>query len=184
MFQALIVTCVIWLIIVLMAKKRKSGRFIAGRINQTLALGALANNDVIKQDFDEASDVDLFTLSMDLTWTQRDCTVGEGPIYVGVAASDYTDAEIEEALEAQDSWDIGDLVVQEHARRKVRIIGAFPILAANEVLNDGKPIRTKLRMRLPPGKTLCMFGFNKSGHDPTTTGGQITVEGRLYAKLV
>lgn len=105
-------------------------------------------------------------------------TAGEGPIVVGVAHSDYTDAEIEEVLENVGSWDEGDMIDQEKARRLVRRIGQInsPATAEDGLLNDGKPLKIKLNWLLTTGQTLSFFAFNKGGSS-LTTGSYLVVEG-------
>lgn len=165
-----------------MARKRgNQKRLLKGAVDKELTLAALAANDVIAGLFTDTVTEQAFALSTELTWSKRDGTVGEGPIIVGLAHSDYTAAEIEEYLENTGSWEIGDMVQQEIARRKIRIVGTFPQEAVDEVLNDGKPIKTTLKFVLSSGQTVQVFAFNKSG-GALTTGTIINCEGHCWLR--
>jgi len=87
----------------------------------------------------------------------------QGPIVVGVAHSDYSDSEVEAWFENTGSWEQGDKIQQEVARRKIRLVGVFdtPESASHVlVLNDGKPIRTKCGWMLTTGQTLKVWAYN------------------------
>jgi len=92
----------------------------------------------------------------------------------GVAHSDYSAAEIEEALEAIESIDLGDKVAQEQANRWVRSIGTFAsaINTAGSAaqFNDGKPVKTKLNWKMSIGDTLVGWVRNGSGVKWLTEG--------------
>ncbi len=122
---------------------------------------------------------DFRTISMDCVWSQRDLTSGEGPVLVGWAAPELTVAEIAEAISAAPTSQY-DYPAIEHSRRPVRKAGSFPVVLAGEVLNDGKAIRTKMRMDIPAGKGMPQaFTFNDSGN-VLTTGGVTQVEAKYY----
>ncbi len=100
----------------------------------------------------------------------------DGPIEVGVAHSDYTAAEIEEALEAGGAWDEGDLVAQEQAKRMVRRIG---VLTEQETaLNEGQPIKVRLNWLVATGDTLQFWLWNRGIQ--LTTGMEIAFTGVLH----
>ncbi len=90
----------------------------------------------------------------------------QGPIVFGVAHSDYTDAEIEEVIENTASWDEGNKVQQEVAKRLVRTIGTMvgtELAGVSDVkFNKGVPVKTKLNWILTTGDTLRLWGYNKS----------------------
>ncbi len=152
-------------------------------IDENSAVGTPASNAVTKDDFNSVVDSDIFAISMDALWGMRDHTANQGPIVVGVAHGDYTAAEIEECLEAVASWDSGDKVEQERRRRKVRQIGIFPGLDADEVLNHGVKIRTKLGFVLQVGETLSLWTWNRAGVT-LTTGTIITLQGLLHSRKI
>ncbi len=101
--------------------------------------------------------------SIEMTWNMRDHTPGEGPITVGYAHPDYTDTEVIEALTAS-VLSPGLMIEKERAARLVRVIGSFAGILAEESLNDGKPMKTKLNWLIPDGDVACnIFAFNASG---------------------
>lgn len=104
-----------------------------------------------------------------------------GPILMGWAHSDYTDAEIEEWVEAANSWDTGDKINQERSRRKVRQIGLLHGgvgVAPPTVLNDGMPVTTKLGWYLESGDTLKFWVYNSGTVAYATTSPLVTVNGK------
>ncbi len=159
----------------------KHGRTLFGRIDDGNALGTLATKVVIAAGFGDAVGARTFALSMKATWTMVGITPGEGPIAVGVAHSDYSAAEIEEWIENNGGWDEGDLIGQEQAKRKIRQVGVFNGVAADEVLNDGKPIRTGLKFYLQSGDNLQQWAYNLSS-STLTTGAQVEVLGTIVLK--
>ncbi len=103
--------------------------------------------------------------SAEAVWAMSDFTegAGDGPIQVGWAHSDYTDSEIEAWVELTGGWAVGDLVQREVNDRKIKIVGVFetPRDATDVVvLNDGRPIKTKLGWRLNTGQTIKMWAYN------------------------
>ncbi len=151
------------------------------KIVEALPLLTLANLDVLGENFPDTVDRPTFVISSDLLMSIGGLTPGEGPIVVGVAHVDYTDAEIEEWIENQGSWGTSDLVGQEIARRKIREVGQFSGETADEVLNDGKPVHTKLRFMLNAGSTLKYWAYNRSGA-VLTTGSSVFIEGTVWAR--
>jgi len=148
-----------------------------------LVLGTLADNTLLSGVVGENTDQDMFLMSIDGIWALGAHTAGEGPITVGLAHEDYTDAEIQQFLDNTGSWSPGDLIDQEIAKRKIRIVGVFPGADTDEVLNDGKPIRTKCMWRNATGQSLKNWAFNKSGA-PLTTGSVILLTGNAYLNQV
>ncbi len=155
-----------------MAKHPKKRRSMRGyrKLPQSdsVAAGALTGEDVASTAFGGTVTEKRLFSSFKSTWSSRGGTIGEGPVDVGLAHSDYTAAEIEACLEAEASWDEGDLVAQELAQRKVRTVGTFPMNFEDEVLNDGRPIRTKLNWLIASGDTLQMWIRNRGGATLTT----------------
>ncbi len=154
---------------------------LKGNVDETLALATLASNTLLGALFDETPDETVFALSLECTWSMAEHTPAEGPIVVGVAHGDYTDAEIEAVIENTGSWDRGDLVQQEVARRKVRIVGVFDGLLSEEKLNDGLPIKTVLKFEILTGKTLRLFAYNRDASS-LTTGSLILINGHVWLK--
>jgi len=176
---------------ILMAKRtpkrrRSMGGYLKGNIDESLSLGTLASLTLVSDTWDETVVEKTFVSSIVAIWSLSDFTpaIGDGPILVGVAHSDYTDAEIEAVLENTGSWDQGDLVQQETARRLVRIIGKFELEAVAgstfggaSVLNDGKPIKTKLNWTLVTGQTLRHWAYNLGSSPIATTVPLLKVSG-------
>ncbi len=130
-----------------------------------MSLGTLAGQTLVSALFDNVVNERTFVSSVVAKYDITNWTKGtdKGPILVGLAHSDYTDAEIEEWVEDADSWNEGNLVRQEIAKRKIRQVGVFETPDdANEtlVLNDGKAIRTKCGWILLQGQTLRLWVFN------------------------
>lgn len=166
-----------------MARKRNPVRRSFNSARQVLpvddqsVLGTLADGTVLRSGLTALTD-DFWFQAADLSWAIDGHTIAEGPIVVGIAHGDLSVTEIKEAIEAKPT-NRGDVVAREQARRPVRIIGQFSGDTANEKLNDGKPIRTPVKMYVAEGVELNMFSFNKSGA-PLTTGATINIQGYLY----
>ncbi len=84
---------------------------------------------------------------------------------VGLSHSDYSVAEVEGYLEDTGGWDQGNLIQsREIARRWVKQVGIFPTpadLLSAVVLNDGKPIKTRLNWQLRTGQTVDLWAYNQ-----------------------
>ncbi len=161
--------------------RRRGSPLLVLPIDDTTALLTTGPDAVVKGDFTGTVDSDTWLLSADFLPAIRNHTAGEGPLVVGVAHSDYTAAEIEEALEATTSWNQKNKIEQERRRRKVRRIGQFAGDSTEEVLNDGKPIRVKLGFKIEEGETLSQWIWNRSGGS-LTTGSVLIMSGNLFAR--
>ena len=160
------------------------GRYLKGSVNEELSLGTLAARTLIGTTFDETVNERTLVSSLVATWSLQDFTAaaGDGPIMVGVAHGDYSDAEIEAVLEATGSWDEGDKVAQEVGKRLVRRIGVFRVQASDAgtgtyTLNDGKPIKTKLNWILNQGVRLKIWAYNMGSSPLATTNPVVGAEG-------
>ena len=170
-----------------MAKKRgrKFGRYLKGKVHEQIDLGALAALDLISQLFTQTVNERTRVSSIVASWALSDWTalVDDGPIMVGIAHGDYSDAEIEAFIENAQSWNEGDLVGQEVAKRKIRTIGIFrtedataSAPAAVATLNEGRPIKTKLNWVLNQQQTLRFWAYNL-GTSVLTAGAHVNCEG-------
>ncbi len=157
---------------------KRDPNFVAIEFSDALALGALADNTVKNVAVGPAFAEDIRIKSVDCLWTLRDATPGEGPITVGFAHSDYSITEIAEALNVAFTSQ-GSKIEKEQASRLVRKVGTFPVLAADEVLNNGVPIRTRLNWLINDGFELDAFAINRSGAI-MTTGAIVTLPGTIY----
>ncbi len=161
------------------------GRYIKGNVQNTLDLGTLAAKTLISVQMGQTVEERTLISSIECTWSLADLTdaIGVGPIAFGVAHSDYTDAEIEQVLELTGTWKEGDLIAQEVAKRKVRRIGTFQSSVADSqgdsVVNDGKPIKTRLNWILTTGQTLSIWAYNEGDAAVATTDPDLTVLGHV-----
>ncbi len=147
-----------------------------------LALLTTLDQVVINGTILTASDRSYRILSMKTVWGIRGLTNLEGPIFVGYAHADYSVAEIKEALEAEGAMVTNDKIANEQANRLVRLVGAFSGLATDEVLNDGKPISTRLNWAIPLGGNIAVFAYNRSGAT-LTTGAAVTTNGKARLRF-
>lgn len=145
------------------------------------AVGAISNGEVSGIDLGDTVNDRMWCSSVYATFGWRAFTAGEGPATLFVAHSDYSNTEIEEALEALTSWDQGDLIAREHARRKVRVVGVVDLVGVDGVLNDGKPMRVRTGWMLEGGDTLQFGLLATSG--AITTGGILEITGHANAYL-
>ncbi len=150
------------------------GRYLKGNVDEELGLGTLAARTVVGVLFDETVNERTLITSVDAIWSLDDLTqsAGVGPILCGIAHGDYTDAEVEEYIEQVQSWNEGNKIGQEIARRQIRLIGVFQGATVDAkgmvVLNDGKPIKTRCNWILNQGQTLRMWAYN-TGSQPLAT---------------
>ncbi len=163
-----------------MAKRRGTPNLTNIPIDSGITLSTLANATVLSGSLIATLTEDLHLIHADLAWSIQGLTPGEGPIYVGIAHGDYSDAEILEALLASLTGP-GNKIEQEQSRRLVRRIGGFPGILAEEVLADGQQIRTRLNFTVQSAKTVKMFAFNRSG-GTLTTGAVIRVFGSVFGR--
>ncbi len=163
-------------------RNRKFRRYLKGSVDETLNLGTLAPTTLVGAAFDETVNERTFVSSIRATHSLSEFTpaADRGPILVGVAHSDYSDAEIEAVIENTGSWNEGNLVQQEVAKRKVRRIGIFEIpdnATDAVVLNDGKPITTKLGWILVQGQGLRQWAYNMGTAALVTTDPAYRMQG-------
>ncbi len=149
-------------------------------VTANIALGTLGSEALIGQLNGETFNEERRILSAELTWAIEDLASADGPVQVGLAHGDYTDAEIEQCLEAVGAWDEGDKIAQEQAKRLVRIVGM--VSEEETVLNDGLAIKTRLNWRIATSDTLRWWARNRG--DAMTTGAEILISGWLHTVLV
>lgn len=161
---------------------RKRRMYLRGNLDHKLTLATLENNTAIKTNVADTVIDKTWISSVDATWSIGDLTggTGDGPVLVGFAHSDYSVQEIEEFLENLKSWDYGQLLEQEHARRFVRVVGTVHMPPNTEkqdiVMNDGLPIKTKANFYLSPGDTISIWAYNQ-GSAQLVTGAILQVNG-------
>ncbi len=163
-------------------RRRSMANYVKGGIDDELQLGTLGGRTLVSIVTDETMIEKGFISSLVATWSLTEFTTAsdDGPILCGVAHSDYSDAEIEAFIENANSWNIGDKINQEIAKRLVRVIGTFRATPSATlgaaVLNDGKPIKTKLNWTLITGAGLRFWGYNL-GSSALSTGAKMFVQG-------
>ncbi len=165
-------------------RNRKFRKYLRGNVDETLNLGTLAATTLVGANFDESVNERTYLSSLKAIHTLDLLTqaAGQGPIMVGVAHSDYSDAEIEAWIENTGSWDEGDLVNQEIAKRKIRRVGVFDpqgedTTVATVALNEGRPITTKCGWILLQGQTLKQWAYNLGTAALATTNPSYRVQG-------
>ncbi len=166
-------------------RKRRRFNLRKVRVNALSAIGALASLDVTGADLTGASVNPYRIVSVDFSYslTNLGATTDDGQEF-GLAHSDYTNAEIEECLEAQAAIDIGDKVAQEQSNRLVRTIGQMtgaPGTGAGLSFNDGTPLKTRLNWHISIGDFLRLWIRNGSGI-VYTTGASIVTMGNMWIK--
>ncbi len=157
------------------------GKYIRGGIDDVLSLGTLAGKTLIGTVLDEVVRERTLISSIVAVYSASDVTLGSGigPILVGVAHSDYSDAEIEEVIEMTDSWDEGNRVEQELSKRLIRRIGIFHFETSggDSVLNEGRLIKTKLNWVLNSAQSLKLWAYNLGANAFATTVLLIAIQG-------
>ncbi len=163
--------------------RRKFRRYLRGNVDVSKALGTLATKtaivDTTLDTVVNATWVSSVKATYSITnWTP---TSGAGPIEAFWAHGDYTLAEIEEWIENAGSWNEGDLIAKEQARRKIRRIGTLPTEVAsateNSVMNDGRMIHTKIGFKLNEGEQLVLVLYNNGGAAVATTDPKVKAQG-------
>ncbi len=170
-----------------MPKKSPKRRFNLRkvRIASSIQIAALASSDVVAGAISGTLSEQTRIVSAELAYSITDlgAEVDDGQ-EIGLNHSDYTAAEVEEALEAATSMDFGDKIAQERANRLVRSLGfasGRAIADQSIALNDGKPIKTRLNWLLTTGDTLNVWVRN--GSDTVyTTGAALAVVGHLWVR--
>ncbi len=160
------------------------GRYLRGTVDEDLTIGTLAGKTVVGDNFDEVVNERSLVSSIVARYSVSDWTpvAANGPLLVGIAHADYSDAEIEEWIETTGSWNEGDLTQQEVAGRKIRRVGILtePASATESLaLNDGKPIKTKLNWILNQGLTLKLWAYNMGTAAFATTDPRVRAEGHV-----
>ncbi len=171
----------------MMAKAKGRGRprrrFNLRRVRITAeeALLTLGSDTAFTQTLTGTSANRYRLVSAKISWALTNLTAGEGPIHVGFAHSDYSVTEIKECIESQTSIDINDKVANERAQRLVRTVGVLRGVAGGAVLNDGKPITTRLNWLIGIGQSVNFFSWNE-GTAALTTGVLVTLTGDIWVR--
>ncbi len=138
------------------------------RYSKAGTVGALATKTLKGIELLPAADSKYRIMSLEYNagWTEIVATI-DGNLLFGVAHGDYTDAEIEEAIESTLSINQGNQIAREQANRLVRILGSIRGQPANangdDIFNFGEQKKVKLNWEIPIGKKLNMWVYNDSG---------------------
>ncbi len=165
------------------ARNRKMAGYIRGNIEEDFSLGTLAANTAAVQINADAVNGRTYLSSIVATWSLAGFTPNDntGPLECGIAHSDYTLAEITEWIVLNTGWDAGNKVSREIASRQIRRVGQFDVISggagAVTVLNDGKPIRTKLGWVLEQEQTVDYWVFNHGSAALATTDPNVHILG-------
>ncbi len=165
-----------------LAARRRRGRraLVPVKFTTELGLGTLAIDTVITV-ASGALEHDFDVISCDLTVTMRGHTSGEGPIEFGSAMQDYTAGEIQEALDATPLGPYGPEM--ERSRRKVRHYATFDGGGVTGEVNDGEPIRRRMFLRVPAGKSAIDIWARQTGVSAgLTTGTVLEIKGVLWGR--
>ncbi len=158
-------------------------KYIKGVVDEELDIGTLAARTLASVLFDQTVEEKTWCSSVKAVYSIDDYTPasGDGPLRIGLCHSDYSNAEIEEWIESTTSWKEGDLIQQrEVGKRLIRDVGVFQTpqdATGSYVLNDGKPIRTKMNMMLMTGQTLRLWAYNQGASAFATTDPNIHAAG-------
>jgi len=159
--------------------KKRSRRFNLRRVRFSVpqAMATTGNKVAVVGNLTGAADGAYRVKSVKAAFSSLNLAATDGPLIVGYAHSDYTVTEIKECIEASSAISVGDKIAQEKANRLVRIVGVLEE-AANDDLNDGRPISTKLNWLIPIGKIVNMFIYNDG--IAMTTGCVVSCNGEMW----
>ncbi len=180
MFGTIITLIAISLVIVIAARRRRGRALVPLKFSTELGLGTLAADTALTTVTIGALEHDFDVISTDLTVVPRGGTAGEGPIEFGLNMADYTVAEITECLDASPLGPYGPEM--ERSRRKIRHYATIADLAlasagGPEAVNDGLPIRRKMFLRIPAGKSPAEVWFVNRDSVALTTGSVMQIDG-------
>lgn len=161
-------------------RRRKRVRLIKGQIDESVALSTLAAETGILAPTDTVDDTS-YLISTEMVFSIREHTAGQGPLVLYWAHSDYTLAEIEEFIELQTGWGQADEVSKEISRRKVKLIGQFSGSGTEEILNDGRLLKTKVGFVVSESQGLNLVVYNGSG-STLTSGTIVEFKGHCWIK--
>ncbi len=150
---------------------RKGGRpIVVIKQQNSVALSTLATDTVVKVDGLVLAQ-DFHHVSSDIIATLRGMTANEGPIDYGIAQSELSVAQIQEALDASPTSQ-NDVTAIERTRRRVRQMGVFERSSEeDQQTNNGRFKRQKLFIRIPAGQEMpALWVRNRSGATLTTGG--------------
>ncbi len=158
----------------------RSKGFFPLKTRDSIPLGALAADTVIKETSPLALTEDYFVISTDVAISWRNGTAGQGPIQIGWANNDLSVTEIAEALDAA-PVNRDDVIGIERMRRPVRIIGNIDVSTGDGTIGDGEKIKTVIRKRIGSSIGQCFWARNRSGAT-LTTGNIVQLDGMINGR--
>lgn len=161
--------------------RKRDPNFVAIPVSVKMSLSTLADETLLGATLLGATAEDLFVISCDLQWGLRGHATGEGPIEVGLAHGELSDAEVEEFVEVS-FLDPNNILAKERARRPVRRAGIFPGLSSEEVLPsiNGNKVRTRVKFHIGE-HGLRAWAYNHSG--AALAGSDvITIQGTIFGR--
>jgi len=164
-----------------MAKRR---RYLRGNIDHKLSMTTLGGGEVASSVLADTVVDSAWISSVRANWTINNLTrtANVGPFMCGIAHQDYTSTEIEEWIENLQSWDEGDMIAQEVAKRKIRIVGVFDFAPSDLVkehatIGTGRPVVTKAKWVISPNETVRIWVYNMGANSVATTVPELRVQG-------
>ncbi len=161
----------------------KFRRYIRGNLLLSIALPSLAANTLTSGGSPIVGGR-TYVSSVKATYSVIDWTpvTDAGPLSIGVAHGDYSNAEIEEWIEASTgSWDEADTVqTREIGRRLIRRIGTVVNTGESlgtHALKDGSEVHTKLGWILEDGQALKFWIYNMGSANVGGSAPQFNVTG-------
>ncbi len=158
-----------------MARKRRGrrtnwSRYMSGSVDVDMILATLNSKTAIRTTTTGVVVDTTKVSSIKCTYILSGITPADnkGPLMMGVCHPDYTTAELEEWIEADAGWDIGDKIAKEIRGRLIRVIGVFnmpTVDGGTSRLNDGLPVKTKLNWVLAEGDGLTFWSYNLGSVD-------------------
>ncbi len=150
--------------------------------NLQLSLSTLAADTTIILSMITFSDA-AYMMSARGNWSAHDIALSTGQVRVGFAHGDFTVVEIDAYLALGAPVSKSDKTNREISTRGryIRKVGLFPFQDIAEVLNDGRPIKTKLRWDQQQNTSLSMWAQNSSD-TPLTGDAHISFNGSVYGR--
>ncbi len=160
-------------------KHRRNRNFFVIPVNVVITMGATVASVVVATVEPAAGFTrECFIMSARLMWAIQDHTAGEGPIQFGLHHNDLSVTEVGEGLDAVMSGS-SDRIEYERSTRPIRQVGHFAGLNTDEVFNDGRALKTKVKMTFDEGFAFGMWARNQSG-STLTTGTLVKIFGNIY----
>ncbi len=169
----------------------RKGTYYKGRVDEAVTLSTLAATTLIGANFDDSvvERTRISSLVVTATMVGYTPSTGDGPIEIGVAHSDYSDAEIEAWVESVATWDVGNLVeTREVGKRFIRSLGQFTKHDVDQASPDslwgGGMRKIRLNWPLQTGETLKLWAYNHGSSALATTSPVVFLSGHANLWLI